>query len=278
MAATMAALAHLLAGPVFAGDYERLAADMARAALRHGKRRVAVLPFQGLPGGERFSGLVVSERLTRCLLAAGGLEVVERTLLESVVQEQRLGFSGAFNPRSVKELGRILGVDVVVTGTALLLNGGRLEVNARMIDAETARVLAAGAARVDKDWAEPGMGALDPWQVPVPPLPRFDASEPLSEPDCLVQARDIEQGDRSLLDVKARYWALRLRDNEFSRASLTQNPGSEIRDPETRRRFYRRLRQWHEEDQVAALSEEEGRALARHEQDSRSFKSACGQH
>ena len=51
--------------------------------------------------------------------------------------------------------------------------------------------------------------------------------------------------ERSILDAKARYWAAKIKEPDFSYASLTSNPGSEISNPRLRTRFYDLMKAWH---------------------------------
>ena len=73
-------------------------------------KRVAVLPFGGAKGE------LAADLLTQSLLARGA-DVVERQRLASVMQEQSLSSSGSFDPAAARQLGRLLGVDALFTGT-----------------------------------------------------------------------------------------------------------------------------------------------------------------
>lgn len=75
-------------------------------------KRVAVVAFAG-PQGE-----AAAEMLTQSLVAHGA-DVVERTQLEAVLREQRLGSSGALDPATVRRVGRLLGVDALFLGTVV---------------------------------------------------------------------------------------------------------------------------------------------------------------
>ncbi|MGU7665162.1 CsgG/HfaB family protein, partial [Escherichia coli] len=92
------------------------------------------LPFQAVGGKGSSGGRIIAERLIGPLAATEGLEVVERTLLDGVMKEQRLQVSGVVDQHSLKELGRVLGVDAIVTGTAITLKDDRVEIVARLID------------------------------------------------------------------------------------------------------------------------------------------------
>ncbi|MBI3552674.1 MAG: hypothetical protein HY077_09145 [Elusimicrobia bacterium] len=245
--------------PVRADDYSRVAGELSKAAVRHGKRRVAVLPFQEGGGRGGSGGLFVSEKITGPLLNDERLEVVERTLLQSVLKEQRLQLSGAADPRSIKELGKVLGVEAIVTGTLLNLKDDRVELNARLIDAETARVLWVASARVQKEWAETLVG--DVFDIQVPPLGGFETNDMRDsvagdETNCLSARSRAADIDRSLIDLKARYWAARLRSPGFSRSALKTNPGSEIEDADLKADFYAKLKRYYQES-AAPVSDAE---------------------
>lgn len=258
-----------LAAPVWAGDpYNGLAREVRAAAERGSVRRVAVLPFSpaGRPDAE--GGVILAERLISRLAGTGDLEVVERTLLDKVLEEQRLGASGALDQRQAREVGRLLGVDAVVTGTFTPLADRKIEVHARVIDAQTARILGAASARVEKEWEEDLMpvGAL--WDVPTPKLAKFPAPLVRLVPDpfrdapndsCAGWEEEVDRLQEETLELKARHWAARLADPSFDARSVTRNPGSEIRALGTRQAFYARVKQ---------LYNEGAQPLERHEKDS----------
>jgi curli biogenesis system outer membrane secretion channel CsgG len=75
-----------------------------------GIKRVAVLSFSG-PKGE-----LAADVMTQSLLEHGA-DVVERQRLDSVMKEQSLSASSAFDPATAKQLGRLLGVEALFVGT-----------------------------------------------------------------------------------------------------------------------------------------------------------------
>ncbi len=75
-------------------------------------KRVAVVTFAG-PQGD-----VAADMMTTSLLARGA-DVIERQQLNQVLQEQHLASSGLLDPATVKEVGKILGVDALFVGTVV---------------------------------------------------------------------------------------------------------------------------------------------------------------
>lgn len=251
-----------------------LARELTRSADKHSAHRIAVLPLRDQAGKLCHSGAVLADRLILELVRRG-VEVIERSRLEEVLAELKLAQTGAIDPSSVKRLGKILGADAVVTGTVVELVDGEVEVLARLVHVETGRVLSASQAKVAKDWV-PGLAPRDPLEaapaaspareprpertetetflLPGIPAPRRSAAGP---PELVKDLESCESSDGRLLDARARYWALRMKDPAFSLAALQENPGSEIADRFARQRFYDQLRAWHAATEIPPLSPSE---------------------
>ena len=271
--ALLAALpaAFALASPARASeDIKDMAKAVTSAAAARQVKRVAVVPFTAPRGAGSFSGAIVSERLVIQILARGELDLVERRFLDKVLEEQRLGVFGIMDQDTVKALGKVLGVDAILTGTIVELKGERVEINARLIHAETAQVLAADTVRVAKDWEERAIGEdASTWIVPVPDL----GDEPFkSGASCQTSVDAVES---RLLDFKARYWAERLKDPAFSIRSLRHNPGSEIRNAELKKRFFLKLQERYDAPQRTPLTGEEQAALAKGLQEIKVLSGLC---
>ncbi len=97
-----------------------------------------------------------------------GVRVVERSRLENILREQNLWDSGRLDPETVKEAGKLLGVDALVMGTVtryvpdkkeriyvrdsagrvreeIFLVEAEVGVSARMVDVETGEIIWAGS-------------------------------------------------------------------------------------------------------------------------------------
>lgn len=111
------------------------------------KTKIAVLDFQ-VQGGrnENDMGKIVAEWLITALVKEGRFDVIERRLLEKVLQEQKMGVSGLVDEGSASKLGRVLGAKVVITGSVLEFQN-ILEVNARIIEVESSSIIAAESAK-----------------------------------------------------------------------------------------------------------------------------------
>ena len=113
------------------------------------KIKIAVLDFQQ---NGRFDtpdvGKMVAEWFTTALVETGRFDIIERRLLQQIVDEQKIGASGIVEPGSASKLGRVLGVKTVVTGTVQSFDG-RLEINARVINVETGSIISAEKVKSD---------------------------------------------------------------------------------------------------------------------------------
>lgn len=122
-------------------------AQAAGAPTEFKKIKVAVLDFQQNGVFETNDiGKIVAEWFTTALVDSGRFEIIERRLLQQILEEQKIGTSGLIDPRSASQLGRILGVKTVVSGT--VQNYDRtFELNTRLIDVETGSIIVAESVR-----------------------------------------------------------------------------------------------------------------------------------
>ena len=103
---------------------------------------VAVLPFEN-KGASRDLGDIVFDKMITALFNEDRFKVIERSQLESVLEEQKLGASGLLDASSAAELGRGLGVDAIILGSVAAAPNGAISLDARAIDTETAMIIVA---------------------------------------------------------------------------------------------------------------------------------------
>ena len=70
------------------------------------------------------------------LAAYPEIEVVERQQLDQVIDELKLSQTGLIDEDSIKEVGKILGVDAIIVGSITDL-GSKLDLDMRLIETET---------------------------------------------------------------------------------------------------------------------------------------------
>jgi hypothetical protein len=280
----------LAASPARADDLRTLARRLGDAARAAGFKRVAVARLESADGfAEGALGTELSERLTISLVRDGRVEAVERSLLSKLADEVSLDRTGAVAGGAAREV-RLAPVDGLVVGR-YESDGNGVRVFARVVDARTGVIAGAGQAEV----ADASL-SFDPFAVPVPRLaggfpdwdardglrdapadavPEADVPAPLPAPACGGAAARVNVLQEKVLDLKARYWAFRLRLGADA-ASISVNPGTTIPDPGLRERFYARLRFWHAAPRLPAMTKAELGTLADAEGRSYELVRDCG--
>lgn len=114
------------------------------------KTTIAVVEFADLEGNITNFGRFMAEELITRLHETEKFKVIERQLLNQVIKEQKLTLSGIVDPASAKQLGKVLGVDAIVSGSITDL-GKTVRVNARLISTETGEIFAVAAKEFVKD-------------------------------------------------------------------------------------------------------------------------------
>ncbi len=108
------------------------------------KAKIAVLDFQ--LQGEGFEtkdmGVIVAEWFITALVKAGRFEVIERGLIQKLLEEQKLSMTGIVDASTATQIGKFLGVKTIISGSVMKLQNV-IEINARIIDVETASIIAA---------------------------------------------------------------------------------------------------------------------------------------
>ncbi|MDD5303571.1 MAG: FlgO family outer membrane protein [Elusimicrobia bacterium] len=150
-----------------ADGYDRIAGKIAVAAKGLKRRRIAVLQFPYIDNRNDIGSRVVQEQLMIKLVAYRELQVVERASLGQMVEEITLSYRGLLDSRASYQLGQILDVDAVLTGTLVELPNRQIQVNARLIRIPDGLILAAVESLVKRTWqdgsAPPDPPSLQKW-------------------------------------------------------------------------------------------------------------------
>lgn len=113
--------------------------------------RVAVIDFPDVEATTNSLSRFVRERLiTRLSSWTTKFRVVERRRFDAVLTELRLGVSDLVDPASAARVGQILGAENIIVGTIADL-GSRIEMDAHLIDVQTASVVSSSSVSVRKD-------------------------------------------------------------------------------------------------------------------------------
>jgi hypothetical protein len=112
-----------------------------------GTMRVAVLEFDAKGEvGIKEPGAIAAEWMSSALTATGKYQVLERSLLDKILQEQSLSVSGMIDERTSARIGQLSGAQAVVSGSLVKWND-TLTFTARLIDLSNGSVLATATYR-----------------------------------------------------------------------------------------------------------------------------------
>jgi len=137
-----------------AEPYQKMAKELSRGIIKLKNPRVAVLALPYHNGIENNGSAMVAERLITQLAQLKGFRIIERNLLRKLLEEHALSETGVLDENSTKQIGKILGVDALVSGTLIDLGTSQTEVNARVLDAQTGAILMASRGVVPKTWLD----------------------------------------------------------------------------------------------------------------------------
>ncbi|MEX1013714.1 MAG: FlgO family outer membrane protein [Candidatus Paceibacterota bacterium] len=127
-----------------------LAIQISNKMSQTNKTSIAVIEFSDLNGQVTNLGKFLAEEVITKLFQSNKFKVIERQLLNKVIEEQKLQVSGIIDERSVKELGNLLGVEAIVSGTVTEL-ANSVRINARLIGTETGEIFGAASSEIPKD-------------------------------------------------------------------------------------------------------------------------------
>lgn len=153
--------------------YKMLARKIAAGAKSLENRKIAILPFIHHDGSTSSGSIIISERLITYISEFKSISVIERTLLNEVMKEHKLAETGIIDQATTKEIGKILGVEAIVTGTLINIENKLIEINARMIHTETGKILSAGRITVKRTWEEEQTQELKTPRTQSSPQPRL---------------------------------------------------------------------------------------------------------
>ena len=131
-------------------EITRLSATMAEKISAANKTKVAVVDFTDLSGNVTQLGRFVAEEFSVALASAGkGFQVVDRVHLHSIIKEHKLSKTGLIDPKTARELGKIVGVEALITGT-LTPFGDSIRIAVKILDTSTAVIIDANGGNIPK--------------------------------------------------------------------------------------------------------------------------------
>lgn len=133
---------------------KEVAASLGPALADSGLKKLAVVELTDIAGYRSALGPFLAEELTTQLFAAkpGTFDFVERQQLAKVLEEQKLTSSSLFEGTSLVSVGKVLGIQAIITGSMADL-GDQIKINTRVISVESARIVAASSTSFPRQGA-----------------------------------------------------------------------------------------------------------------------------
>lgn len=127
--------------------------------IQYPAHRIAVLPFES--GNPYVNGASLSDwMVVQIIKELPGVQVIERKDLMKILQEQKLTLTGIVRQSKFSNLGMILGVDAILTGSVETLEviqsaSGSILVTVKLMEVSTGRVLWADRMKISHSTWQP---------------------------------------------------------------------------------------------------------------------------
>lgn len=132
----------------FEKEIDQLSGKIAEKIAAANKKKLAVVDFTDLDGSITELGRFLAEEFSTSLAGIGkGFIVVDRIHLKTLLKEHNLSSTGLIDQNTVRQLGKIAGVDVLVTGSLTPL-GENVRINVKVLDIETAAIIEAARGNI----------------------------------------------------------------------------------------------------------------------------------
>jgi TolB-like protein len=126
-----------------------LAARISKSLVAQSFKHVAAVDFTDLQGQPTELGRFLSEALAVEIVSAGGVSMVDRANIKSILAEHKLTEEGLVNPANAKKLGEFAGVDAILTGNVTALDDG-IVLMVKAVSTSSASIVAAGRIKFPK--------------------------------------------------------------------------------------------------------------------------------
>ena len=189
-----------------------------------------MLPFIERGTGSTLLGEYVADKLMIALSATKRVELVERSRLQSVYQEQKLGATGLIDDETAASIGNIAGAQAAIVGVLTSFEDC-WEVTARMLGTSDARVLTMADARLSVERVPPNLAGQ-----PVGPSSDILSAKKTTQPQENLSAPDEPRPAQRPEVVR------KAPRSEHPPLNIVLDRCLEIKDPPARRRCFIKLR------------------------------------
>jgi len=131
-------------------EINRLSLEIADKIAGSGKQKVAVVDFTNIEGNVTALGRFIAEEFSVALAESGKeFQVVDRTHLKSIIKEHKLSKTGLIDPDTARQLGKIAGVEALITGS-LTPFGDSVRLVVKVLNTETAAIIGSKRGNIPK--------------------------------------------------------------------------------------------------------------------------------
>jgi len=117
------------------------------AAQQTSQKTIVVLYFQNNSLADRQNMEPLRKGLADMLITElskiQALKVIERNQLQQMIEEMKLGQSGMVDAQTAQKVGRLLGAQTLLLGSYVVMFGGKMRIDARIVEVETGRTIEA---------------------------------------------------------------------------------------------------------------------------------------
>jgi len=134
----------------YESEIKRISETIAEKISEAKKTKVAVVDFTDLQINVTELGRFIAEEFSSALSKAGkGFTVVDRGHLHVIIKEKKLSETGLIDSQAAMKLGKIEGVDALITGT-LTPFGDSVRIVVKVLDSSTAGVIVSTEGNIPK--------------------------------------------------------------------------------------------------------------------------------
>lgn len=239
----------------------------------HPLPRIAVLPLAPEDGGDPREGWGIAVKMTSRLEGRASVLAVSWPELNRLMEENGLDKRRFQEPATLGEIGRQLNVQAVISG-GFSARGSRATARLRLVSVATGAVVKSATWSLERDVLVPA-----PELFVEPPVLDEDKAlamrDSVSDDPCDGALDRVDTLEKSILDLKARYWALQLQRGVAMRG-LKFNPGSTITDPALKKEFYGRMKAWMSQEVIPELTPTENKEFAEIDEKAIRLARRCG--
>lgn len=138
---------------IFSQNIDNMCDNLFSSLDKTKENKIAIIEFSSI-NSKNEDAKIIRERITTKFAGYPKITLVERSLLDKVLSEIKLQTTGIINEKDMTKIGEMTGADYVITGTVNNLKNNKLEINSRIIEIKTGKIISAAKSSIDKDWED----------------------------------------------------------------------------------------------------------------------------